>query len=80
LETEKSQCLKCHRIGGRGERIGPELTGVGGRFSRIFLIESILEPSCTIAPSFETVLVALEDGRVLAGVRTRRDRPGPDAG
>jgi putative heme-binding domain-containing protein len=69
FDREKSQCLKCHRIGDQGERIGPELTGVGGRFSRIFLVESILEPSRTIAPSFETVAVALEDGRVVAGVR-----------
>jgi putative heme-binding domain-containing protein len=69
LDTEKSQCLKCHRLGDRGERIGPELTGVGGRFSRVFLVESILEPSRTIAPSFETVTAALQDGRVIAGVR-----------
>jgi putative membrane-bound dehydrogenase-like protein len=69
FDTEKSQCLKCHRIGDRGEQIGPELTGVGGRFSRIFLVESILEPSRAIAPSFETVTVALEDGRVVSGVR-----------
>ena len=69
LDTEKSQCLKCHRIGDQGERIGPELTGVGGRFSRIFIVESILEPSRSIAPSFETMIVALKDGRVLTGVR-----------
>src|SRR5262249_30178770 len=43
LDGAKSQCVKCHQIGDQGERIGPELTGVGGRFSRIYLIESILE-------------------------------------
>src|SRR5262249_38016579 len=32
LNTEKSLCLKCHRLGDQGERIGPDLTGVGGRF------------------------------------------------
>jgi putative membrane-bound dehydrogenase-like protein len=69
LNTEKSQCLKCHRLGGQGERIGPELTGVGARFSRIFIAESILEPGRTIAPSFMTVAVALKDGRVFSGVR-----------
>ena len=62
LDTEKSQCLTCHRIGDRGERIGPELTGVGGRFSRIFILESILEPSRSIAPSFATVMVVLTMG------------------
>jgi hypothetical protein len=29
LNAEKSLCVKCHRIGEQGERIGPELTGLG---------------------------------------------------
>jgi putative heme-binding domain-containing protein len=68
-DVEKSQCLKCHRMGDRGETIGPELSGIGGRFARITIIESILEPSRSIAPSYESVTVALADGRVLSGVR-----------
>ena len=59
LNVEKSQCLKCHRVGDQGEVAGPELTGVGSRFSRIYLVESILEPSRTIAPSFGTLSVLL---------------------
>jgi putative heme-binding domain-containing protein len=69
FNVAKSQCLKCHRLGDQGEKIGPDLTGVGKRFSRIHIIESILEPSRTIAPSFETLTVALKDGRSLSGVR-----------
>jgi putative heme-binding domain-containing protein len=68
-DVEKSQCLKCHRMGDRGEKIGPELSRIGGRFARITIIESILEPSRSIAPSYESVTVALADGRVLSGVR-----------
>jgi putative membrane-bound dehydrogenase-like protein len=69
LDVGKTQCLKCHRLGDQGERIGPELTGVGNRFARVYLIESILEPSRTIAPSYETLNVQLKDGRVALGVR-----------
>lgn len=69
LDMEKSQCLKCHQIGNQGERIGPELTGVGSRFSRIHIIESILEPSRTIAPSFGTYVVILKSGKLLSGVK-----------
>jgi putative membrane-bound dehydrogenase-like protein len=69
LDTEKSQCLKCHRLGDQGERIGPELTGVGSRFSRIYIVESILEPSRTIAPSFGTLVVTLKNGKSLTGVK-----------
>jgi putative heme-binding domain-containing protein len=69
FDAEKSQCIKCHRLGDQGERFGPELTGVGNRFSRIHIIESILEPSRTLAPSYESITVALKDGRVLSGLR-----------
>ena len=69
LQAEKSQCVKCHRIGEKGARIGPDLTGIGSRFSKIHLVESLLEPSRTIAPSYATYTVALASGRVLSGVK-----------
>jgi putative membrane-bound dehydrogenase-like protein len=69
LDVQKSQCLKCHRLGNDGERIGPELTGVGSRFPRAYLIEAILEPSRATAPSFQTWTVLLKNGRTLAGVK-----------
>jgi putative membrane-bound dehydrogenase-like protein len=69
LNIEKSQCLKCHRVGDQGERTGPELTGLGSRFSRIHIAESILEPSRSISPSFGTLSLLLTDGRPLSGVK-----------
>jgi putative heme-binding domain-containing protein len=69
MNVEKSLCLKCHRLGEHGERTGPELTGLGTRFSRIYIAESILEPSRTIAPSFDTVNVVLASGKVVSGVK-----------
>ena len=69
FNSEKSLCLKCHRLNDQGGRIGPDLTGVGSRYSRIHLIESILEPSRTIAPSYDTITVALTSGRVVTGVK-----------
>jgi putative heme-binding domain-containing protein len=69
FDAARTQCLKCHRLGDQGERIGPELTGVGSRFPRIYLIESVLEPSRTVAPEYQTVAVALKSGRVVTGVK-----------
>jgi putative heme-binding domain-containing protein len=71
LNVEKSLCLKCHRVEGvgNGERIGPDLTGLGSRFSKAYVVESILEPSRTVSPSFESVRVELNNGKVLAGVK-----------
>ena len=69
LTVEKSQCLKCHRLNDQGEKIGPELTGIGSRFSRIHIIESLLDPSRTIAAGFQSQTVAMNDGRVLSGLK-----------
>jgi putative heme-binding domain-containing protein len=69
FNAEKSLCLNCHRVHDQGERIGPELTGLGSRFSRIYIAESILEPSRSIAPSFGSWLVVLQSGQVLSGLK-----------
>jgi putative heme-binding domain-containing protein len=69
LSAEKSQCVKCHRVGDLGERIGPELTGIGNRFARIHLIESILQPSRTVLPGYQATVVTLRDGRVITGLK-----------
>lgn len=68
--VERSQCLKCHQLAGQGERIGPELTGIGGRFSRIYIIESVLEPSRAIAPSFQSTEFLMNNGQEISGIVT----------
>ena len=67
--AEKSTCIRCHRLGSEGGRIGPDLTGIGSRFSRIHLIESILEPGRSVTAGYATIVVALKDGKVLSGIR-----------
>ncbi len=67
--VQKAACVNCHWLVDKGGRIGPDLSGIGRRFSRIHLIESILEPSRTVAPSYSTVVVVLNNGRTVAGVR-----------
>jgi putative heme-binding domain-containing protein len=66
---EKSLCLKCHRVQDQGEKTGPELTGLGNRFSRIYIAESILDPSRAIAPSFGTLVLRLDSGQVVSGIK-----------
>jgi putative heme-binding domain-containing protein len=69
LDADKSLCVRCHRVGDRGERVGPELSGLGSRFAKAYIIESILDPSRTVAPSFEQTLVVLTSGKVLSGIK-----------
>lgn len=61
-------CVKCHVVGGEGGNIGPELSGIGARYPREELIQSILYPSAKIFSGYETVVVATADGRVLTGL------------
>jgi quinoprotein glucose dehydrogenase len=62
-------CLRCHKAGGEGVgEVGPDLTGVGGRQNRAYLLESIVEPNKQIAKGFETVELTLTTGQVRSGV------------
>jgi putative membrane-bound dehydrogenase-like protein len=61
-------CVKCHTVGGQGGAVGPDLTGIGTRYARGELIESVLFPSAKIFSGYEPVVVATADGRVLTGI------------
>jgi putative heme-binding domain-containing protein len=69
-------CAKCHRVGGQGGSVGPELTGLAGRQPPDYILESILFPSKVIASGYEPVLVKTKDGRFLNGVLRRNDATG----
>ena len=71
--SEVTLCALCHKHNGEGGRIGPDLSGAGNRFSRVYLIESILEPSRAFAPSFESKVVQLADGQTFFGVKVEED-------
>ncbi len=60
-------CGKCHKLFGEGGTIGPELTGAQ-RGNLNYLLENIIDPSAAVAVSFRMSIIALKDGRVVAGV------------
>jgi putative heme-binding domain-containing protein len=60
-------CFGCHRYDNEGGSIGPDLTGVGGRFSPRDLLESIVQPSKEISDQYGAVVIATADGRVVTG-------------
>jgi quinoprotein glucose dehydrogenase len=73
LYKSEVYCLRCHKVNGTGGDVGPELTGIGSRQPRDYLLESIVEPSRQIAKGFETVLVTTVKGEVLSGVFKSED-------
>lgn len=64
----KAQCAKCHRCGERGERIGPDLTGITRRFTRKELLSSIYYPSHVISDQYAAQVVATNSGRQYVGI------------
>src|SRR5947209_6119400 len=68
-----SQCASCHRVAGRGGRLGPELTRIGASRSRAALIREIRTPSEWIAPTFETVTLVTKDGQRIRGAKKNED-------
>lgn len=61
-------CLKCHAVGSEGGKVGPELSGVGLKYSKQDLIESVLYPSAKISSGYEPSVLATADGRVITGI------------
>jgi quinoprotein glucose dehydrogenase len=66
-EKAETQCLRCHKCEIGDSLVGPELTHVGSKKNREYILESIVYPNKQIAEGFETVVLTLNDGNVVAG-------------
>ena len=62
-----AQCSRCHRFGGEGIAIGPDLAGAAARFNRKDLLESLLDPSKVVEEKYRNTMLELDDGRVVIG-------------
>lgn len=60
-------CFRCHSMDGRGNEIGPDLSTIG-RSEQLRIVESLLQPSATVAPHYQAWTLVMHDGRTLTGV------------
>ncbi len=67
-ERVEASCLRCHKLAGEGGEVGPALDGIGARYNREYLLESVVAPNARIAQGFETLVVKLKDGSTRAGI------------
>ena len=68
MEKAEASCIRCHKVKNDGAEVGPNLTDVGKRQTREYLLESIVNPNAKIAVGFETVIVTARDGAIHAGI------------
>ena len=64
----EASCVHCHRVGGLGRLIGPDLTNVARRFNQHDLLTSIVEPSKVIPEKYQSMQVVTTDGRIFVGI------------
>ncbi|HET7217476.1 MAG TPA: c-type cytochrome, partial [Vicinamibacterales bacterium] len=64
-------CAACHTASPEETEKGPYLGGIGSRYSRAELVESILRPNAKVAQGFATNWFETTDGRQLQGFVTR---------
>ncbi|HAV64821.1 MAG TPA: hypothetical protein DCY13_20940, partial [Verrucomicrobiales bacterium] len=71
FEKAETECLRCHRVtteaGVVGGDAGPDLTGLGSRVDREYLLAAIVEPNREFAPGYEQVSLTLKDGGFVTG-------------
>jgi len=71
FHSKVALCSTCHRHGGRGNVVGPDLSLVGRQGTRQAILQSILEPSREVAPQFYPTQLVLEDGTTFTGILLR---------
>ena len=60
-------CFKCHRFKLEGGIIGPDLTGVGRRFTPQYVLESLIEPSKAISDQYQATVFVTDRGKTIVG-------------
>jgi quinoprotein glucose dehydrogenase len=67
FEKGSVACVRCHKIGTDNVVVGPDLSGIGQKKDRHYILESILQPNAQIAPGFESVILKLKGNVTIAG-------------
>lgn len=73
LFFESARCSRCHMFGGRGGRLGPDLSGIGDEKTITELKDAILRPSQSLRDGFETVEITTRNGEFVRGVARNQD-------
>ena len=69
------RCISCHRVGGQGIQLGPDLVTVKTK-GRDGILTAIIEPNKEVAPQFIAYTVNTKDGQSLMGFITKDDASG----
>jgi quinoprotein glucose dehydrogenase len=66
-------CVRCHRVGADGADVGPNLSSIGARASRDYILESIVRPNAKLADGYAAVTLTLKNGSSQSGILAGED-------
>ena len=66
-------CRRCHKVGGSGGEVGPDLSRIGKDKDRNYLLEAMVDPNAKVAKGFETVILVTMDGLIHSGILKSED-------
>jgi putative heme-binding domain-containing protein len=69
----KGGCTRCHRVGGAGSRVAPDLSEVGSTRSAGSLQRSLTDPTNQMMPINRPVRAVKRDGTIITGRRLNED-------
>ncbi len=72
-EHAAAACLRCHKVNNSGGEAGPDLSGIGAKKDRAYILEGIVQPNAQIADGFRMLIVTLKNGDVQAGFAQKED-------
>jgi putative heme-binding domain-containing protein len=67
LVTRSGDCLECHRVGGRGSNLGPDLSRIGLDRRAAELERSLVEPNAEVQPNQRFYKVTPQRGDAVTG-------------
>ncbi len=69
----KGECASCHRVGGRGPRLAPDLSDIGAVRTLAALQRSVRNPTAAMLPINRPVQIVTKDRRTIRGRRLNED-------
>jgi putative heme-binding domain-containing protein len=71
--NKEMKCANCHKVGDKGQALGPDLSKIGFTRTRTELLDSLLNPSARVEPQYAAYNVKTKDEKTYTGIVVKRD-------
>ena len=74
IKSGAGQCLSCHKAEGQGVNFGPDLSGIGSKYSADQILQQIINPSAIVEQDYRAFAFDLDDDISGSGfIRAKND-------